>query len=92
MTILLQQLLKEALSEGKPLTPEKTTALLQETFKLFVLLKQKGESSDPKEQEEVVQIAQSIKQAIQNQGPVKKQANVDHTTKRKKNKAQWMAG
>lgn len=67
MTLPLEKMLQDTLGNIDTLSQEKIHELIQEAFKTFTSLKEKANSTDPKEREEAHKIAASLKDCIQTQ-------------------------
>jgi hypothetical protein len=65
MALPLEKLLQDTVSDLDALTPEKLQTLLQETVRVFSDIQAKASSNDPKDKEEALSTALSIKESLQ---------------------------
>lgn len=78
MSLPLEKLLKETLGDLENLSPEKIQTLLREAFQTFSMLKEKSNSTDPKEREEAYKQAMSLKETLLAQSDeLGRMANID---------------
>lgn len=78
MASQLEKMLQDTLGDLDTLSPEKIHSLIQEALKTFLLLRDKSNSTDPKEREEAFKTAMSLKQAMQAQTEaLSKKADID---------------
>ncbi len=80
MATQLQKIIQETLGDLENLSQEKVQDLIQEALKTFMALKEKINSTNPKEQDEAYQAALSLRETIQTQTEeLAKLAGVDPT-------------
>ena len=67
MTLQFEKLIEETFSDLQNISVEKFQGLIQETMKVFTALQEKMKSEDPKEREEAMQAALSLRETLQQQ-------------------------
>src|SRR5258708_4873799 len=67
MATPLEKMLQDAFGDLDNLSPEKIEGLVQEAVKIFTALKEKTHSTDPKQREEALKTALSLKKAMEAQ-------------------------
>lgn len=67
MSTELEKMIQESLGNLDAFSRDKVPQLVQEALKAFTILSQKGQSNDPKEREEALRAAMSLKAVLEAQ-------------------------